>query len=111
MSQLTPTEKLTSLLVAEDPELREVVEEFVGGLSQRVEELRAAYEQQDWNTLVTLAHRLKGAGGSYGYPDISQLGAEMERQFKARQDGNFGEFVNRLAQLCAAAAAGLAEPR
>lgn len=111
MSQLSPVEKMTSLLIAEDPGLREVVEEFVNGLGQRVEELRAAFEQQDWNALVTLAHRLKGAGGSYGYPDISQLGAEMERQFKARQDGNFAEFVGRLEQLSAAAAAGLTNSR
>ncbi len=99
--------KLTSLLIEEDPELRDVVEEFVEGLNQRAEELHAAHEQQDWDLLVTLAHRLKGAGGSYGYPDISSLGAEMERQFKAQQAENFATFVDQLKQLTAAASAGL----
>jgi HPt (histidine-containing phosphotransfer) domain-containing protein len=109
MSSDTPAtpEKLVSLLVVEDPDMRDVVEEFVAGLHERLTELRQAHEQMDWELLTTLAHRLKGAGGSYGYPDISRLCADMERNFRAHQGADFSEYLQRLAALTAAAKAGL----
>jgi HPt (histidine-containing phosphotransfer) domain-containing protein len=101
------TEKLVSQLLIDDPELRDVVEEFVHGLPRRLAEMRAAYAQLDWELLRTLAHRLKGAGGSYGYPVLSQLAAEMERGFRSHCAGQFNTWASQLEQLSEAARAGL----
>ncbi len=102
-----PAAKLVSLLMQEDPELRDIVEEFVEGLGTRLEELRQAYENLDWEQLTTLAHRLKGAGGSYGYPDISKLCAEMEKNFREHRADAFVSQIAQLNQVVTAAAAGL----
>jgi len=102
-----PAAKLVSLLMQEDPELRDIVEEFVNGLASRLEELKHAYETLDWDQLTTLAHRLKGAGGSYGYPDISQLCAEMEKSFRDHRADAFTSYSEQLNKLAAAAIAGL----
>ena len=102
-------EKLISHLVQEDPELRDVVEEFVQTLEGRLTELEQAYEKLDWDLLTTLAHRLRGAGGSYGYPDISRVCGEMEASFKTHQASDFGAWLTQLSGLVAAANAGLAD--
>jgi HPt (histidine-containing phosphotransfer) domain-containing protein len=102
-----PAAKLVSLLMQEDPELRDIVEEFVEGLGTRLEELQQAYENLDWEQLTTLAHRLKGAGGSYGYPDISKLCAEMEKNFREHRADAFVSQIAQLNQVVTAAAAGL----
>lgn len=110
MSTATPTVrpgKLVSQLLVDDPELRDVVEEFVQGLSARIAEMRAAYARLDWELLRTLAHRLKGAGGSYGYPELSQLAAEMECGFRSHCAGQFNTWIRQLEQLSAAAREGL----
>ena len=60
--------RLVSQLVIEDPEMIDVVEEFVGELPNRITEMQNAHRELDWELLRTCAHRLKGAGGSYGYP-------------------------------------------
>jgi two-component system sensor histidine kinase/response regulator len=99
--------RLVSELLYEDPELHDVVEEFVAGLSGRIAELRRAYQRLDWEQLESLAHRLKGAGGSYGYPDLSRLAARMEQDFVARQADTFDARMRRLEELLAAAHAGL----
>jgi HPt (histidine-containing phosphotransfer) domain-containing protein len=91
----------------EDAELRDVVEEFVGSLTERVTELKDAYRQTDWTQMQTLAHRLKGAGGSYGYPDISQLAASMEQDFRVRTNEHFAQQIQELEALIVAARAGL----
>lgn len=105
--QRPPLDKLISQLVQADADLRDVVEEFVEGLATRLTELREAHDRLDWEQLTMLAHRLKGAGGSYGYPDISQLCATMEQGFRAHQDADFNAWLARLEELAAAAVAGL----
>ena len=99
--------KLFSQLLLEDADLRDVVEEFVAGLLERSDELRQAHERLDWDMLATLAHRLKGAAGSYGYPDISRLCAEMEQHFRQHQAEDFQRFMRELDGMSTAAQAGL----
>jgi len=94
-------------LLADETDMRDIVEEFVAALPERVQQLRDAYARFDWAELRTLAHRLKGAGGSYGYPAISQLASEMEREFLAQSTDNFLEWSYELEELAAAARRGL----
>jgi HPt (histidine-containing phosphotransfer) domain-containing protein len=101
--------KLVSQLLLEDADLRDIVEEFVAGLTVRMDELRAAHQRMDWDELAMLAHRLKGAAGSYGYPDISQLCAEMELAFRAHQADSFATWLTELDDLLRAAREGLDE--
>lgn len=101
--------RLVSQLLVEDAELRDIVEEFVQGLSNRLTELRAAHAQLDFDQLALLAHRLKGAAGSYGYPDISHVCAEMEQQFRNHEVNTFDRRLTELQQLVSAATAGLNE--
>lgn len=105
--QSATTKPLVSQLLAEDEGLRNIVEEFVSGLTERMAELRTAHEQLDWDLLRTLAHRLKGAGGSYGYPDLSELGKRMEDNFKAQRADDFVVWIQQFERLTAAASAGL----
>ena len=93
---------LISQLLIEDEDLRDIVEEFVGALDSRLTELREAYDKLDWELLRTLAHRLKGAGGSYGYPDISQLCALMEQRFRVQDASKFDEWMAALSVLVTA---------
>lgn len=98
---------LRSQLLADDPDMRDIVEEFVDNLSSRFANLKSAHEKLEWEQLRTLAHQLKGAGGSYGYPDISRLGAMMEAAFNKQEATQFAAWMDELASLIAAARAGL----
>lgn len=100
-------DKLVSDLLADDPDVFDLVEEFVEGLSRRLNELRHAFEQQDWDSLTKLAHQLKGAGGSYGYADLSRLAKTMEGAFRIHSAERFEESMAQLEKLIAAARAGL----
>jgi HPt (histidine-containing phosphotransfer) domain-containing protein len=113
MSSVEPsnqTQKLISQLLQEDADLRDIVEEFVDGLSGRAAEIEQARQQMDFEQLTTLAHRLKGAAGSYGYPEISQLCAAMEQEFRAHQLDDFTSWMEQLSQMAVAARAGLDTP-
>ncbi len=100
-------DQLVSDLLRDDPEMYDLVEQFVDGLPGRLSELRRAYEQLDWDALTKLAHQLKGAGGSFGYPDVSGLAANMERNFRAHSIGSFKQWMEQLERLATAARLGL----
>ena len=101
--------RLVSQLLLQDGDLRDIVVEFVDGLTARMGELRTAHEKLDWDQLTTLAHRLKGAAGSYGYPEISHLCAEMEQKFRQHEAEQFTQWVTELNALVSAAKEGLAD--
>ena len=49
--------------------------------------------------LGALGHRLKGNGGSYGFAEISQVGAQIEQLGKRGEVGPIGPLVERLRQI------------
>lgn len=62
----------------DDPEMGELIEDFVIGLTATVNQLRMAISQNDVELVKRIAHQMKGAGGGYGFPDLSQVGWELE---------------------------------
>ncbi|MGM9486735.1 ATP-binding protein [Ideonella sp. YS5] len=73
----------------EDPEfLREMEElrqEFRAGLPAQLDAIRAALRQSDWEALGLVIHNIKGTGGSYGYPRLTELAANIESELAARR--------------------------
>ena len=105
--QVSVPEKMLSDLLLDDPDMIDLVEEFVDGLQGRVNEFKTAYEKHDWDNLTTLAHQLKGAGGSYGYAALSRFGKTLEDAFRSHTAGNFSNWMQEFEQLINAAKAGL----
>ena len=105
--QVSVPEKMLSDLLLDDPDMIDLVEEFIDGLQGRVNEFKTAYEKHDWNSLTTLAHQLKGAGGSYGYTELSRFGKTLEDAFRAHSADNFSGWMKEFEQLINAARAGL----
>jgi len=62
----------------EDDEYQELVRRFTAGFPAMIDELARAMESGDLNVVRSLAHKLKGMGGSFGYPEITEISAEIE---------------------------------
>lgn len=75
---------ITSELVREDADFAEIVQIFVEGLDGRLKDMETALRQSDWDALRVSAHQLKGAGGGYGYPLLTERAAELEIMAKAQ---------------------------
>jgi len=89
---------------ADDPDMTDLVEVFVDGLSDRVAAIEKALDERDLDSLSMLAHQLKGSGGSYGFTPITDSARDLESALKADQDlENVGEKVRELTDLCSRA--------
>ncbi|MFQ5513564.1 MAG: Hpt domain-containing protein [Myxococcota bacterium] len=67
----------------DDPDMLDIVQEFAAELPERAAALEACLGGGDLATLQTLAHQLKGAGGGYGFPQITGAAAQLESALKA----------------------------
>lgn len=63
---------------AGDPDMAELVEEFVTQLPERVNDVVNAFTGRRGTDLKRLAHQLKGAGGGYGFPTITDAAGKVE---------------------------------
>lgn len=76
-----PTTQATQYVYStfgEDPDLAELVEMFVDGLPARIAELKDLATSNDLESLCRAAHRLRGAGGSYGFSRVSCAAGRLE---------------------------------
>jgi len=78
--QNQPKDPIPSELVREDASLADLVEEFLGTIPERLREMETAINSSDFDILRRRAHQLKGSGGGYGYPAVTELAARLEQQ-------------------------------
>ncbi len=85
---------------ADDADLVELIDEFVDGLEADVESMRRELENGDHDGLRRLAHQMKGAGGSYGYPMLTGAAMRLEGAAKAK-DAEAGTIaLDKLEAFC-----------
>ena len=64
-------------------ELRTLIPRFLANREADVLQLEKALKQRDFEVLRRIGHILKGAGGGYGFADISTIGDAIERAAKS----------------------------
>ncbi|MHC4986680.1 MAG: response regulator, partial [Planctomycetota bacterium] len=104
-----PAETSSDVLISEyanDADLAELVAGFAAGLAEKVQVMQTALSAQDFDGLSRLAHQMKGAGGSYGYPSLTEAAAELEAAAKAEDVEVAGLTLGTLSGRCRAAVRG-----
>jgi HPt (histidine-containing phosphotransfer) domain-containing protein len=77
-------------------------------LNGQVAAMRQAYADARLEELQRLAHRLKGAGGSYGYPLLTDASKRLEDAVKARDSRAAETAIDEIAAMCQAIQRGYA---
>lgn len=99
--QRTTDDPIASELMRDDPSYADIVVQFVEGLSNRLATMEEALNISDFQALRVAAHQLKGSGGGYGYPVLTERAAELERHAKESLSDRCGKELEELKQLCA----------
>jgi len=72
------------LIVTVDSQIAALVPRFLANRAADVVKIRAALAGADFEAIRGSAHGMKGAGGGYGFPEISRLGAALEEGARQR---------------------------
>ncbi len=83
---------ITSALLEKEPELEDIVTNYVSGLPIKLERAIMALNRENWSALNNIINEIKSSADIYGYPALSKLAAETEFQLL---NNNYPE-VNKL---------------
>ena len=86
-----------------DKDLEEIIPMFVDNRHKDIQEIRTHLENNDLTAIEVIAHKLAGNAGSYGFMDLSKIGADMEASCKTNdldsikaQFENYKNFMDNL---------------
>ncbi|MEY4579380.1 MAG: hypothetical protein RL701_4083 [Pseudomonadota bacterium] len=69
-----------------DPDMAVLIAQFARSLPTRIFDLERALATANLDELTQLAHQLKGAGGGYGFPQISSAALTVEQDCREQAD-------------------------
>jgi HPt (histidine-containing phosphotransfer) domain-containing protein len=98
------TEPLVSTL-GDDPDLGELVDEYVAALGARMGDIERAAAAGDRRRTEVLAHQLVGSAGMHGFRAIGEVARRVEEAAVSGTDGLLATAVAELAALCVRARA------
>ncbi|HEX4132019.1 MAG TPA: ATP-binding protein [Pirellulales bacterium] len=82
--------------LADDPEFREIVAEYLAGLPEQLCRLRTASVAGEMNLVRQIAHSIKGTGGTMGFGNLTATAAAIEQ---SATTGTAGDLLAHLQQL------------
>ena len=101
MQKVKPSRKsFLSDELANDPEFLALVAEFVKGLPHQVSTITDAVDEKNWEVVEKVSHNLKGVGGNYGFPEISEIAANINNDMKKSILDRIEHLAGELKQEC-----------
>ena len=91
--------RLLSTLPTQIPEFRDIVESFVGNIDATMSTLRACHLDMDYLQLREIAHRLKGTGGTVGFPIFTEPSRRLQQAAELRDDDTIDEMLDELEEI------------
>ena len=88
------------ILVRVDPDLMDIIPEFLEDSWKEVEELTRALQTKDYETIKFLGHSIKGVG-DFGFEYIQSIGASLELAAAGMQIGEAERLVEELSTYLA----------
>jgi len=80
------------------PELADLIPGFLQNRRNDVAAVRDALEHGDFKTVEHLGHGMSGAGGSWGFDEVTVIGASMERAARSADRDASHRLVDELAR-------------
>ncbi len=86
------------IIVHIDVDLEEIVPGFLQNKKKDIITMQNAILSQDFETIEVLGHRMKGAGGGYGFDEISRIGADIEKAASQKKQEKIQLLLQELEQ-------------
>jgi HPt (histidine-containing phosphotransfer) domain-containing protein len=67
-----------------DPDIEDLIPVFLENRHRDVEEIKRLLKVGDFEEIRRLGHSMKGAGGGYGFHEITEIGRKIEEAAKSK---------------------------
>jgi HPt (histidine-containing phosphotransfer) domain-containing protein len=82
MTQQSALKQEDKIIVHVDPEIADLIPGFLENRRKDTQTMGDALTQGDFETIRILGHSMKGAGGSYGFDAVTDIGKALEESAK-----------------------------
>ena len=96
MTQENALKKESKIIVHVDPDIADLIPGFLENRHKDIKTMGEALTQGDYETIRILGHSMKGAGGSYGFDAITDIGKSLEQAALAKDSGGIKQTVQKL---------------
>jgi two-component system, sensor histidine kinase len=96
---LPDREPLVSTLPLDDPDFREIVEDFIGFLGRQLDVMKKACGEGDLSTVIEAAHALKGTAGGAGFDALTRPAKELEALARSGRQAEMPDALRVLERL------------
>jgi signal transduction histidine kinase/DNA-binding NarL/FixJ family response regulator len=90
---------IVSSLFAEEPDLADLIREFVKRLPETIKNIETHYADNNMEALRREVHTLKGTGGNFGYSELYELTKRIEFEIVAGNMTGAGELIASLLDI------------
>ncbi len=87
MTQQSALKQEAKIIVHVDPDIADLIPGFLENRHKDIKTIGEALAQGDFETIRFLGHSMKGAGGSYGFDAITDVGRSLEQAAIAQDTG------------------------
>lgn len=96
----TELEPIRSTLLSDgNPNIINVVNQFIDYLPAQLEEIRNLYQDQDFTVLKERIHTIKGTAGNFGFMDITDVANSIETNLENRNFPEIEQYLSEFDQL------------
>ena len=90
---------LVSRLPASNPRFRPIIEKFTRRLGEQLDAMTKAWNERNFDEIASLAHWLKGAGGTVGFDAFTEPAAKLEQFAKSKSAEQVEQTIVELRRL------------
>lgn len=91
---------IRSELLHKDSVVNDLLDDFIKELSNMLTHIKMAFVSEDWQDMQATAHDLKGIGGGFGYPLLSELAEKLELELKNKNYKDVRTLLNQIDIMC-----------
>jgi HPt (histidine-containing phosphotransfer) domain-containing protein len=97
MTQQRALKQEAKIIVHVDPDIADLIPGFLENRRKDIKTIGEAVTRGDFETIQILGHSMKGAGGSYGFDAITDIGKSLEQAAKDKDAEGIQRSVQELA--------------
>ncbi len=87
---------IQSELEYKDTIVKDLLTDFIHELSKMLTFIKMSFVDEKWHDMSVTMHDLKGMGGGFGYPQLSELAEKIEMELKNENYKNIRDLLNEL---------------
>jgi len=95
-SSKAESSRIDTILVRVNPRFADLIPAFLQNRRQDVTAILSALDRRDFETVESLGHGMKGAGGSWGFQAITDIGAALEQAGESADTAASHKWVGEL---------------